>query len=348
MQIFFAALLFFFSVSGGLLVVVRAQSSRERNDMGVLRKVSGPVCIRKGGREECTPTKRGDTLRKGDILRVKETGVAVVRCYCPPPKEEPNTNPLYEAVPCPNSCARRLGSGGLAAIASLRPDVLTLRIPPLAGADAYRVTITGPNIKWSTDVTSQKFDLPADAPKLDPGVTYALSVADNRSPEKSFPALNISLLSEEESNTVRAIEKEIRELDLTETEKQLRVAELYAAWGINIEALNIFENIQASLSKQEKDKSHVDLLLTIGDLYLSIGMVDPAGERYGEAYALSKKSNDLTQQAYALEGLGLVYAKEGQVKDANTKFLRAITTFEMAGNINEALRLNQSMEMRGP
>ena len=340
---FFAALLFFFSFSGELLVVVRAQASSERRDMGLIKDVRGPVCVIKGGRGECQPTRRGATLRKGDVLRVEENGVAVVRCFCPPPKEEPNTTPRYEAAPCPNSCPRTLGTGIISAVASLRPDVLTLRIPPLGGASAYRVTITGPNLKWSTDIDSHKFNLPADAPKLDPGVTYAVFVADKRSPEKSFPALNISLLNEEESETVRTIEKEIRELDLPEVEKQLRVAELYAAWGINIEALNILENVQANLRMQELDKTPVDLLLTVGDLYLSIGMADPAGESYGKAYELSRKTNDLTQQAYALEGLATVYTLEGQFKDANTRFQKAVTTFEKAGNFKEALRINQRL-----
>lgn len=347
MKIFFGALLVLFSFAeNGSRVVVRAQTSSasERRDLGLIKKVQGPVCVRKGGQGECQPTRRGATLRKGDILRVEESGVATVRCYCPPPKQEPNTNPRYEDIPCPNSCPRSLGTGRIAAISSLRPDALTLRIPPLAGAIAYSITISGPNMKWSTDIRSQKFSLPANAPKLDPGVTYALSVADKRSPEQIFPAINISLLNEEEAGALSAIEKEIRELDLTDIEKQILVAKLYATWGINIDALNILESVQVALSKQEWDKIPVDLLLTIGDLYLSVGRADQASENYLKAYELSKKANDLTQQGYALEGFAVALTTQGKVKDANTRFRRAIIAFEKAGDTGTASRLNKRLQ----
>jgi hypothetical protein len=351
MQLFLGSLLIllFFAASGSL-VVVRAQSASmsERRDMGIIKDAQGPVCLIRGGRGECKPTKRGATLRKGDVLRVEESGVATVRCYCPPPTAEPNTSPRYEAVPCPNTCPRRLGTGIHATVASILPDTLALRIPPLAGTSTYSLTISGPNLKWSTDIGSEKFTLPADAPKLAPDVTYAVFVADKRSPEKSFPALNISLLNEEDANTVRAIVKEIRGLDLTESEKQIRVAELYVTWGLNIEALNILETVQGDLGKQEWDKSPVDLLLTVGDLYLSVGLVAPAGEYYSKAYDLAKKTNDLTHQAYALEGLGVTFAMDGEFKDANSKFMKASTTFEKAGDIENAARLNQFLQIGSP
>jgi tetratricopeptide (TPR) repeat protein len=186
----------------------------------------------------------------------------------------------------------------------------------------------------------------AEELRLNPRVTYALSVADKRTPEKSFPALNISLLSDEEAETIRTIEKEIRGLDLPDIEKQIRVAELYATWGINIEALNILENSLVNSGNQQTNTPPADILLTLADLYRSIGMTNLAITNYVKAYEIAKAENNLSQQGYALEGFGLVLAIEGKNEQAKRKFFGAVTTFERAGNAEMVLRLNQRLQSK--
>jgi hypothetical protein len=331
---------------GGLAAHAQTASAQtsggERRDLGIIQAVRGPVCVKQGGQGNCTATKRGKSLRQGDILRVDDTGVAEVRCYCPPPREKPNTAARYEGTPCPNSCPRRLGSGTFAAsIAILRPEAMVIDRRYFYGIQTSDLSMRGSRDSWSMNDSAAGVDLANQKFKLEPGVSYTISSDTKGLPRTSFPTLNVLVLNAEEAETVRLIEKEIREMELPELEKQIRVAELYATWGITFDSLKILESVQANKLKEPTDASTADVLLTIADLYSSMDESGLATATYDKAYELAKRQSDFGQQGFALEGLGLVFLKEGKVSQANAKFQEAIVAFEKSGNSGMASKLRQ-------
>ncbi|MDX6385402.1 MAG: hypothetical protein QOK48_2975 [Blastocatellia bacterium] len=318
-------------------------SGGERRDLGIIQAVRGPVCVKQGGQGNCTATKRGKSLRQGDILRVDDTGVAEVRCYCPPPREKPNTSARYEGTPCPNSCPRRLGSGVAASIAILRPEAMVIDRRHFYGIQTDDLSLRGSQDSWSMNDSAAGVDLGNQKFKLEPGVSYTISSGRKRYPGTSVPTLNVLVLNPEEAETVQLIEKEIRAMDLPELEKQIRVAELYATWGITLDSLKILESVQANKAKEPTDASTADVLLTIADLYSSMDESGLAIATYDKAFELAKRQSDFGQQGFALEGLGLVFLKDGKVSQANAKFQEGIVAFEKAGNSGMASKLRQRL-----
>ena len=124
-----------------------------------------------------------------------------------------------------------------------------LRWSAVPGAGVYKVSVRGPNLTWSADVTgTSEIAYPDGAPALQPGVTYKLSVAagNRSSDEESAAGLGFTLLKPDEAQAVKDGEARIRALGLSDAATRLLLANLYAGQGLTAEATNQLENVAQS------------------------------------------------------------------------------------------------------
>ena len=337
----------------GAATPARAQrlARENRRDVGLLKRVNGPVCIKPGGKDPCYPATRGTTLRRDDTLIVETKGEARVRCYCLPPGEEPDTKPKYEGRPCPSDCPRTLGlsrvmplnTAGEAAGITTAQTAVFASTPALSWAEvesksSYRVSVSGPSFNHIADgVTSNFYSIPANR-RLKSNATYAVTVADSRNPERAYPVLNFKVLSEGEAAAVRAIEEEIRELGLAPEQTRLLTARLYASWGLNLDALRLLESLFENEAALSFDLG--DVFLLMGDLYLETGKNSEAQKAYTKALITADLANDKSLKAYALEGVGLSYSAAGKTGKTVNALQSARRLFEELGNVQKAEELN--------
>ena len=287
------------------------------NAAHLLVVVEGRVSVKRKGWTRYVPATFGMSLRSGDLLRLEESSRAAVACADLTLVSVPGG---VSGVPCMVPRPLLVYHGSLVnmtrddtsdefpVIVSPRKTKLLsprpiLRWTPVARTTSYTVSVRGPNVNWSIEV-SAKTDVvyPDNAPALSPGLTYKLSVtAGSRSSDaESVPGLGFSVLKTDEAQVVRDREAKIRALGLAEPPTRFLIAQLYASQDLSAEAIEQLE----ALSKTFKEPA---VLRSLGDLYLKIGLNRLAEERYLFALELSRTTNDFEGEAVVQNTLGLMY-----------------------------------------
>jgi len=266
--------------------------------------VQGPVGLKRPGWSSYAPVVFGTYLRLGDLVRRDESSQAKVVCSDLTLRDVPAG---IVGVPC--VAARPLlrrpeaslinptrgweGYGSFPLVLSPRKTkVLTphpvLQWTPVEGIADYRITVRGPDLVWSRAVGSvTKFLYPDGAPDLKPGVDYKLIVeADGRTSDaEAGPGLGFSILPPDEAKAVAREEERIVALGLPAGPTQFLIAHLYAAYGLNAEAIERLED-----TSQGFQAPAVARLL--GDLYLAVGLTRRAETSYLNSLKLSKDDDD--------------------------------------------------------
>jgi uncharacterized protein YceK len=325
------------------------------NSMHVVVAVQGQLSVKREGWTEYASALFGTGLRYGDLLRLEGSSQATIACADLTLKPVPSGTggaPCRVATPTILKYGESLviitkgdTYGEFPMVISPRRTKLlnafpTLRWTPVAGVTTYRVSVRGPDVNWSTDVSSKtEVVYPDDASALVAGGTYkVIVVAGNRSSEEeSTPGLGFTLLKPDEAQAVREAETKIRVLDLGETPKRFLVASLYAAQGLNAEAIEQLEELSNTLKEPAVARS-------LGDLYLRIGLNRFAEERYLQALGLSQRLNDVEGQALAQNALGLVYEALGNKGEALQRLQKAMEWYRKLG---DAKRIEEIREQLG-
>lgn len=178
-----------------------------------------------------------------------------------------------------------------------------LRWNQVKGANSYTVKIaTDSKIIWEQTVKQTEFSSSDDFP-LEVGVDYFLIVeSDNgRSSEMdSDPSkLKFQLLDEVKIKSLRDDVKKITDLKLSVDEEALELANLYFGekYGLLAKATEILEQRIAAASQTS------EIYVTLGNLYLVVGLCSFAEEQYRKALALINPEIELEEQIIAKAGL---------------------------------------------
>jgi hypothetical protein len=285
----------------------------------LLLSVEGDVQLQRVAWNGYHPTAFGAVLERGDLLRLGSNSKAEVLCDdlhiwevpanslsgisngCPPPAEpvlqrsgqigstRGGNNPEVPYIISPR------------ATALLSDSPVAFQWNPISNATTYTVRVFGGGLDWEITTTQTTLLYPDDAPTLQAGVTYAWSVTTDTgvsSVDEGVPGLGFQLLSAADAKTAQSHAQAVRALLLSPEAKVFAVAQLYASYNLQAEAIALLETQTQSTSAA--------LYRALGDRYFSIGLAVQAQTTYDEALRLSENTDDLEGQALAHTRLGEV------------------------------------------
>lgn len=218
----------------------------------------------------------------------------------------------------------------------------TFRWNGVAGATRYRVRLLGPGgVEWQTDVSSTEVAYPVDAPPLNWGVKYLVTVeADTGSSslEDGGGILGFELLDEYTTQDVQTEAGRIAGLsDLTEDERTLALAEMYRKEGLIAEAI---ATLEAAIDRGSPTALMYRLL---GDLYSEVGLNLLAEARYASAVKLIENSLDRFALAAARAGLAGIELMLGKLQESERLSNQAEADYIALGHPNGATVLEQQL-----
>ena len=307
--------------------------------------VQGDAAVKRVGWRDYAPVIFGAPLRRGDLLRLGAAGHATIACadlklatiesgvsgY--PCQTAPRAPLVYEGSLLTPTRGDS-GSGDTPFVISPRKTKLLsprplLRWQSIPGANTYKIGLQGTN--WATEVAgASEIAYPANAPALQPGVTYRLvvSAGDRSSNAEPGAGLGFTLLSADQTKTVEAGEAKIRAMGLAETPTALLIANLYATNGLLSEAIEMLET--------RRDSQEPAVLRLLGDLYVGVGLNRLAEERYVAALSRSAALNDVEGQAQTHLVLGRIYDAMGNAVEARRHLADALQLYEQLGDVKNA------------
>lgn len=337
---------------GGAATVAPASGSGDTAAHLVVA-LQGNLSVKRLGWSDYAPAVFGMALRNGDLLRVEGGGKATVACA---DLTLANPGSGVSSVPC--KVAKPLLTYGDSLIVPTRaeppvgaPVILSprktkvlaarplLRWAPVAGAQTYDVSVRGGSLSWSTRVSgATELVYPADAPALQPGVSYKLSVsaAGRSSDEETEPGLGFSVLKADEAQTVQAAEARVRSLGLADAATRLLIANLYAGQGLNAEAIDILRDVARSANEPAVTR-------TLGDLFLKTSQTRLAEEAFLAAADLSTRAGDIEGMAASHSALGLVYETFGNKAQAIEQCNQAIASYQRLGDSKTVKQIQERL-----
>src|SRR5262249_42798805 len=153
------------------------------------------VSVKREGWSAYAPVLFGTALHYGDLLRLDGSAQATVVCTdltlatvpsgvggipCPVGREPNGPGLVYDGSLVNPTRSNPSGEFPLV-VAPRKTNLLdprpTLRWTPVAGVTTYTVSVRGPKVSWSTEVTSgTEVAYPGNAPALVAGATYKVTV----------------------------------------------------------------------------------------------------------------------------------------------------------------------------
>jgi hypothetical protein len=222
----------------------------------------------------------------------------------------------------------------------------TLRWHQARGANSYEVQIIRLNedqqveVVWERKGFKETTVVPNDL-FLKPQVTYWLTVkADNDkfSYDEGAVGIGFKVLDEPETQRIRMVKQKLDFLEVSDEAKALVLAEFYTERGLIVDAIQTLKDAIA------KGNQTAIIYRTVGNLYYRIGLGFEAKPYYSEAVKQAEDSENVEEQALALEQLGEVYASLGQ-KDKAIYWLRqARTKYELLGDLLHVQKLADRIE----
>lgn len=306
--------------------------------------VEGQVTFKRQGWANYTPVVFGTNLQSGDLLRVDGSSRAKVVCSDLTLHDIPAGTvgvPCTETRPVlwrPDGSAINVtrswpDEGSFPVVLSPRKTKLlsvnpVLQWTPVTGATDYGVVVRGPQLYWGSRVSGTEIVYPAAAPRLVTGTDYKLIVqaGDRSSSEEPGLGLGFSILSANDRKPVIKQETQIEQMGLPAGPTQFLIANLYAAYGLNAEAIQKLE----AISPKFKVAAVARLL---GNLYLNVGLTRRAEASYLKALDLCKDEKDEEGQMLAYLALAGIYQQAlGNPKLASAELGAAL---ELANKIGD-------------
>ncbi|MDJ0531223.1 MAG: hypothetical protein QNJ70_01795 [Xenococcaceae cyanobacterium MO_207.B15] len=191
-----------------------------------------------------------------------------------------------------------------------------LRWNKVKDANYYTVKIfKDSEIVWQKEVKEAEFNS-CEALPLEAGVSYSLIVeSDNGYSSKTDSdrsLLEFQLLDEDKIRSLPDDAKKITDLGLSVDEETLELANLYFGqkYGLLAKATEILEQRIAA------DSQTSEIYVTLGNLYLVVGLCSFAEEQYRKALALINPEFELEEQIIAKAGLAKICTLLGHGKEA--------------------------------
>lgn len=186
----------------------------------------------------------------------------------------------------------------------------------------------GHRLQWSIKTTSTEITYPADAPRLQPGVSYKLIVqaGQRNSSEEGLAELGFRLINSADAEQLHRAEARINALAIGKNAREFLLAHLFAAHGLYAEAIERLEALPSTVKEPAVAR------LT-GDLYLATGLAWYAEEKLLKALELSRKRSDLEGQAIVGRTLALLYSDViGNAQEADAQGKKALSLYQKLGD----------------
>ncbi|MBW8847265.1 MAG: hypothetical protein JF607_20055 [Burkholderiales bacterium] len=318
-------------------------------DAHLLVATRGAVLLHRAGWTMNAPTGPGAALRRGDLVSVPVGGLATVACADLTLRELPPGR--FSGLPCavPDKTALLFEGSLIAATRGDDSDELPFVVAPRRtrllsprpvlrwsvpnGAGSVTVTVKGPGVSWSANAPAGSTSLtyPADAPALQPGGSYRVSIAaaGRSSDEAADAGMGFTLLTELAAAEVRAGLDRINALKLAPDAARLLAAHFLATKGLAAEAI---EQLAAAALEQ------------------SVGLPRLAEAQWLQAAKAAASANDIEVQAQAQAALGGLYLDVfGLRSDAAKSFDEAAALYAKLGdNASAAQARDKATHAKAP
>jgi hypothetical protein len=314
--------------------------------------IDGQVSVKEKGWNNFAPVVFGSILHPGDLLRVDPASQAKVVCS---DLTLHTIQPGTTGIPCAGereilqmsngsliNPTRSWTNDGLSPVVlSPRKTKLLSSHPilswtPIRGASNFRVIVRGPRLYWITQVAAKNEILyPDSAPRLESGVSYKLIVetGDRSSSSEPGPDLGFSILDSKAAQEVQSAQKQIEGLGLPEGPTQFLIAHLYAANGLNAEAIQRLEVLSPRFKAAAVER-------LLADLYLRIGLPRQAEASYLKSLDLAREEKDEVGQMMVHLALARIYEQTLGNQKAAGEHLDV--TLAIANKIGDDLTTNQA------
>jgi hypothetical protein len=318
-------------------------------DLGLhlLVETKGDFHHKRPGWVEYLPLSFGTRLDRDDLLRAAPNAEGLIVCA---DLSLTHVSPDYHSgLPCPRATPVLIRDGSPVLgprrdkpLDHLIPYILSPRHtfihtpypllrwhPSGTGTVTYTVRVWGGTLDWQVETTVTELLYPDDAPPLEPGVPYHLTVVDDngRSSAEEQTALDLSLalLPPEKVAAVKALVTQAQELGLAERATLLLETEIYAAHGLRADAIALLEKLGV-----REDAPAIPRRL--GDLYLEVGLYVEARGAYEQALIGYRALGDKAGEAHALVGLGLAYRGNDDDVTARKHLEQALSIYQAIGD----------------
>ena len=323
----------------------------------LLITAEGTVHLKRDSWSDFYPTIFGTRLHLGDLLRPVNNAKVAVLCSDLTLWEVPTSVPSGLANGCPPlpkpSIMRgdsRIGHtrGGsdplIPNIISPRNTKLLsgtpmLRWNPISGVSTYTIRIRGQGLIWEKEVSRTEVRYPG-VPPLQTEVNYLLIVeADNgrSSKDNGVGDLRFSILGDKKVQEIQDAARKLSDLQLPDNSKAFAMAQLYIAYGLISEAIDILEELT------QVPSPNVAVYHTLGDLYQQIGLSRFAESRYLFALALEEIDDDIERQAIVHARLAEVYMTLGNLEKTIGYLTEARVGFEELGDARQVNELTEEI-----
>ena len=357
------------------LVVVAAQPGSAIAQTAYINEIKGKVELKRKTWSEFRPVSRvGTQLSDGDQLRRASSAIAIIAC--PDGKKQP-VRIAEERLGLKQICLQwkvviskgpppLISIGGVDAqipyLISPRRTLLlsstpTLRWHPIPGATQYTVQVIGPKgTVWQTQVQDPQVTYPSQ-PALQPGIPYSVIIQTSTgksSQSETSTGTEFILLQSTEAKAVQAEVQQIRQGDLSDEVKALKLAAYYrnyrvpqsSAYGLSEKTANGYRLSAEAIATLEtllaQGKRSPLIYRTLGDLYLQTGVMNPAENAYLRAIENIQSLEDLEEWSLTLYGLGELYEVTQNLQQALIFYSQAKASFILL-NDQRAEALNRAI-----
>ena len=325
----------------------------------MLVRAEGQVWLRRSGWIDFIPVGFGVTVEPGDMLRVGEGHSAAVFCgeetmWDEAPQDLP-ADGLEHGVPCQIGRPPRPWSDVVALRSEsednvpyvLRPrdtslinQTPSLYLHTLPDIESYTISLISDDgqERPPVEIDGGETAWPSDWSPMEAGATYVLVVnADGRASDQSdkgHTGLGFWLLDSEDIEEVAAKEEQLRASSMSPKAKILLVAELYNAYGLSSEAIELLEDL---ISHEESPT----VWLALGKLYLESGLSTEASEAFKLALAMAEMSGQQEMAAHAFVGLAMAYRLTDQETEAQSNLESAGEIYLLIGDQDGVLQVDE-------
>jgi tetratricopeptide (TPR) repeat protein len=204
----------------------------------------------------------------------------------------------------------------------------------------YLVRVWGDGLNWEEATGETELRYPEDAPALQPGSPYHVTVRDSlgrsSDEEKDKTALDLSfvLMTPAQIAELDALLAQVDALDINETATSLLKAEIYSARGARSDAIRLLEEL---VSTQPAPTIHARL----ADLYLAVGLYLEAEAGYVQTLEAYRALGDTAGEAATLAGLGFARRGLNQEDTALADLKAAAILYETLNDVDALAQIRQ-------
>lgn len=213
----------------------------------------------------------------------------------------------------------------------------TLRWNKVEGANRYLVKIKGGDIDWQKEVTGTSVVYSGEK-ELQTDVDYLVSVETDTgvsSLDDTGAKLGFRLISSEQLKSLEDTIAPIKESNLSQEEKTLKIAQKYYQLDLNADAIALLEQLKADGIKNAK------VYRLLGDTYAKTGLNLLAEENYTKALELESANNNLEGVTEIQASLVSVKIMLGKSEEAEALSQQAQAGYAKLGDIEKGQELNR-------